>query len=134
MTWPRLTRTAAQAALWLVTILIGLSMFDAGIGKFQDAAGWQHWFVEVWGYPVWFRALIGGVEMAGAVLLLWPRVASYAAGGLIIVMIGALVTVTTKPTDLSWVDPLLNSVLLMIVLAGRWSVRSRIQVRPPQSG
>ena len=52
MPWPRWARFARPITLWLVTILIALTMFDAGIGKFQNAAGWQHWFVEVWAYEI----------------------------------------------------------------------------------
>lgn len=129
----RWARIAGQVALWLVTLLIALTMFDAGVGKFKNATGWQHWFVEVWGYPGWFRVFIGVGEIVGAVLLLWPRLASYAASGLIVIMLGAFVTVTTMPTDLSWFDPLFNATLLGIVLAGRWSARYRVPIRPSQS-
>ena len=129
----RFVGVAGRAALWLVTALAALVMFNAGLDKFTSAQGWQHWFTEVWGYPVWLRALVGVAESAGALLLLWPRTASYSAGALIVIMLGAFWTVTTKPSDLSAFDPALNTALLTLVLAGWWSRRYRLpgSHRPP---
>lgn len=62
--------------MWLLTVLIGLTRFEAGLGRFQHGAGWHHWLFESWGYPPWFCAFIGAAEIVGAVLLLWPLVAS----------------------------------------------------------
>ena len=45
-----------------------------------------------WGYPDWFRLVVGTVEVVSAVLLLLPRAAPYAAAALIVVMIGAVGT------------------------------------------
>lgn len=112
-----------RVALWVVTLLAAASIVDAGLGKFQSADGWQHWFVEVWGYPAWFRTFIGVAEIAGGILLVIPRTAPYAAVGLIIIMLGAFWTVTTKPADLSWFDPLFGIFLYSIVLAARWPWR-----------
>ncbi len=110
---------AGTALLWIVTILIGLSMVDAGYGKFESAEGWKHWF-ETWGYGARFATVIGVLEIGGGLFLLIPRTAPYAAAMLITIMAGALYTVTTKEADLSWFDPLFNMVLLGVVLAGRW--------------
>jgi len=132
------TRSIAKFAgltlLWLVSALTALQMLDAGWGKFESAEGWQHWMVEVWGYPSWFRTFIGLAEMAGGALVLWPRTASWAAAGLIVIMLGAFWTVTTKPSDLSSLDPVINIVLLLIVCVGWWSRRIRWPDRQsPQS-
>lgn len=116
MRWKRLARLTL---LWLVTAVAALTFAKAGYGKFTDAAGWQYWF-QRWGFAPWFATVIGVVELGGAVLLLVPIAAPYAAGLLMAVMLGALHTVTTKETDLSQVDPIINLVLLAVVLAGRW--------------
>lgn len=112
------------ALFWILLMLEVLSMATAGWGKFEHYDGWRHWF-ERWGYGAWFSPVIGVVEISGALLLLVPRVASYAAALLIVVMLGAFYTVTTKESDLSWVDPLVHIGLLAVVLAVRWPRRTR---------
>ena len=121
----RVLRVGGETLLWLVTAFVAMGLWDAGLGKFTSAAGWQHWFVDVWGYPTWFRAVIGLAEAGGAVLLLFPRIASYSAALLIVIMVGAFWTVTTKEADLSAVDPIVTAIVLAIVLAARWPRRYR---------
>lgn len=81
--------------LWLVTVWETFTIGIAGFAKFCSAEAWARWF-DSWGYPPWFMSLVGGVELAGAVLLLVPAIASYAASALTVVMLGALFTVVTK--------------------------------------
>ena len=114
----RIVRTAGLAGLWLVTVLVALWLVDQGWSKFEHGEGWRLWFTR-WGYPAWFVPVIGVMEIGGAVLLLVPRLAPYAAALLIGVLSGALYTVTTNETDLSWFDPLLGIVLLLTVLVAR---------------
>jgi len=133
MTRKRIARLAGLAALWLITLLESLSMIDAGWGKFESAAGWQHWFVT-WGYAAWFTTAIGIAEIGGGLLLLIPKVASYAALLLLGIMLGALYTVTTKTSDLSWVDPLVHATLLGLILLFRWRSRLRLRNAPTDDG
>lgn len=63
----------------------------AGLAKFDDGSGWSRAFAH-WGYPVWFRMLVGVVELAGAVLLLWPRTAAYGAACIAVIMLGGMGT------------------------------------------
>ncbi len=121
----RAFRIVGQTVLWLLTALVAMGLWDAGLGKFTSAAGWQHWFVEIWGYPTWFRSVIGVGEASGAVLLLPPATASYAAALLTVIMLGAFWTVTTKEADLSAVDPMVTAIVLLIVFAARWPRRYR---------
>ncbi len=123
MPYPRPVRIVGVILLWTVTILMAFNLGEHGLDKFQNAEGWQYWFAEVWRYPTWFRAFIGTAELGGAILLLWPRTASYAALGLIVIMLGAFWTVTTKQSDLSSFDPVFNALLLGIVVMGRWKHR-----------
>ena len=127
----------SRAAVWagvgwvafgLVLVLEVLSMGKAGLSKFQDAAGWQYWF-EQFGYPRPLAFVIGVVEMFGAALLLVPRLASYAALGLAVVMVGALQAVLTTDTDLGWFDPVLHLVMLGVIGGVRWPRRWR----PPET-
>jgi len=129
MTTPRAIRVVGRTGLWLVTAVATIALFEAGLDKFAAAAGWQHWFVDVWSYPTWLRASVGVAETGGALLLLWPRTASYSAGGLILIMLAAYWTVTTKPADLSAIDPLVNVELLAVVMIGWWPRRVRAPLR-----
>lgn len=45
-----------------------------------------------WGYPLWFMYLIGSIEAAGGMALLFRRVSALAAAGLALMMIGAVMT------------------------------------------
>ncbi len=83
-------RWALLALVWVVTILETLAMGLSGAAKFMGDA-WQQMFAA-WGYPVWFSYVVGVLEIGGALMLLVPRVAPFAAAGLIVVMVGALVT------------------------------------------
>jgi len=112
-------RIVGLVLLWLATVLASLTFAKAGYGKFADAAGWQYWFQQ-WGFAPWFATVIGVVELGGAILLLVPRLAPYAAVVLIAVMLGAFYTVSTNETDLSQVDPVINMLLAGIVLSARW--------------
>lgn len=123
-TLKRIARVVGLILLWMVTLLATAVMGKAGFGKFESTEGWQYWF-QRWGYAPWFVYVIGVAELGGALLLLIPRMASYAAALLIAVMIGAFITVSTNQTDLSAVDPVINSVILAVVLAGRWTSRWR---------
>ena len=122
MSAQRAVRITASIALWLITVLAALTLGKAGYGKFADAAGWQYWF-QKWGFSPWFATVIGIAELGGAAVLLIPKLAPYAATVLLAIMFGAFHTVTTKVTDLSAVDPIINIVLLTIVLIARWPQR-----------
>ena len=56
------------------------------------------------------KANRGAGEMLGALLLVVPRLASYAAGGLIVIMVGALATVLVHDSSLGPVTPIVNKI------------------------
>jgi uncharacterized membrane protein YphA (DoxX/SURF4 family) len=81
---------AKTAALWALTGLLACLFAFAGSTKFVSPDA-TRLFAE-FGYPDWFRVLIGVVEVGGALALLLPRTAFYAAGALAVVMVGAVFT------------------------------------------
>lgn len=123
-------RRLGWVALWIVTVLEVLSMGEAGLGKFESLDGWMYWFAR-FGYPPAFAPVVGAVEFVCAGLLLIPRIASYAALVLGVVMIGALEAVLTTETDLGWPDPVVHLVFLAIVGTARWRRRWRPRMRAP---
>ena len=86
----RAVRIAKTTAIWLVSIVSALMMILAGSGKITGGV-WTEIF-DGWGYPGWFRVLVGVAQVGGGLLLFIPRVAAYGAAILLIVMLGALGT------------------------------------------
>ena len=123
-------RRAGSMLFWTVMLLETLSMADAGLGKFQSLAGWQTWFTK-WGYGAWTAQVVGAVEILGAVLLFVPRLASYSASVLIVVMAVAAHTNAFKESDMSTFDPMLHMTFLTIILVVRWGRRWRGETARP---
>ena len=84
-------RIARTVFVWLATAYLVMVFVRAGVAKFSDGSGWARAFAA-WGFPVWFRVLVGGCEVLGAALLLYPRTAAYGAAMLALVMLGAMGT------------------------------------------
>jgi putative oxidoreductase len=82
---------AREVLLWLFALFLAHIFIRQGYAKFSDTSGWATAFRH-WHYPVWFRFLIGGLEVAGGALLLVPRLASAGALVIVAVMAGAMAT------------------------------------------
>ncbi len=84
------TSKVKSLALWIVTGLLACMFVFSGSMKFASAEMADH-FTQ-WGYPDWFRVLIGAIEIGAGLVLLIPRTALYAAVALGVVMVGAVAT------------------------------------------
>jgi len=82
---------AKNIATWVLTVLLAALFAFAGFTKVSGAVEVASAFMK-FGYPVWFSYIIGAIEIGCALLLFAPRVAAYAAGLLILVMFGAIVS------------------------------------------
>jgi uncharacterized membrane protein YphA (DoxX/SURF4 family) len=121
----RWLRIAREVLLWALSALLVVVFARAGWDKFDSASGWARAFT-FWGYPVWFRILIGALEVGAALLLLWPRTAAWGAAIILVVMLGGMGThvfVEHRPSRVT--SELGQLSFASIVLAGRW--RARIQ-------
>ena len=119
----RALRLGAEVLLWALALFLIYVFSRAGLDKFDDGSGWARAF-RFWGYPVWFRILIGAIELAAAALLLWPRTAAYGALLIVVVMLGGMgthVVVEGRPGRVT--SELGQLVFSSIVLAGRWRQR-----------
>jgi uncharacterized membrane protein YphA (DoxX/SURF4 family) len=124
----RAARIAAELLLWALSLLLIWVFTRAGLAKFDDGSGWARTFT-MWGYPVWFRMVIGGLELSAAALLLWPRTAAYGAMFIIVIMLGGMGThvfIEHRPARVT--SELGQLVFSSIVLAGRW--RRRVPISP----
>jgi uncharacterized membrane protein YphA (DoxX/SURF4 family) len=111
-------RVAKEVALWVICLFLVYVFLKAGGQKFSDTSGWARAF-RFWGFPTWFRILVGGVELGAALLLLHPRTASLGASMFVVVMLGGMGThiATGRPKQVtSEVFPL---TLATVVLVGR---------------
>jgi putative oxidoreductase len=76
--------------LWILSGLVALAFLGAGGAKLAGAAAMGELFDKV-GRGQWFRYFTGLLEVAGAIGLMIPRYAFYAAGLLVVVMVGAII-------------------------------------------
>lgn len=81
-------KTLKRVLLWAFSILMTLLFLNASVGKLVSHPNVLAMFRR-YGYPDNFHLLIGALEFMGAVAILIPRLASYGAGLLAIVMVGA---------------------------------------------
>ena len=77
--------------MWTVSVLLAVVFLFVGgtllLGGPRVVEGFKHF-----GYPGWFRFVIGILQVIGGVGLLIPRYAAIAASYLAIIMLGALIS------------------------------------------
>ena len=120
----RRLRLAGTIGLWALQVLLGALFVLVGTLKFGDPT-WPRNFAR-WGYPDGFYMVVGVLEALGGLLLFVPRLASYAAAMLGIIMIGASLTHFVHGEMRRVAPPLIYLALLAIVGASR----RRAAVRP----
>lgn len=86
-----IVRVLKTIGIWIPALLLVPIFVPSALDKFSDAGGWAAAFRH-WGYPDWFRVLIGVVELAGVALLILGRTAALGAILIIIVMLGGMAT------------------------------------------
>ena len=110
-----MTPKTKNTLAWVLSILGAAGYVMAGLPKVLGQAAASF---EGWGYPGWFSYLVGATEMSGGIGLLIPKLAKWAAIGLILVMLGAVYTEATN-SGLA-VRPLPWMVLAGLVAWLRW--------------
>ena len=111
---PRRPGRVATIALWVASVAVALLLLAAGLPKVLGQGGWGARFAN-WGYPSGFVGLIGAVEVAGAVMLLVPKVAVLGAAILGVVMLGAAGTHLVHGETPRIAMPALLCVLLALI-------------------
>jgi len=82
--------------LLVLCIILAIEFIPGGAFKFVSGETffgppYSVKFVN-WGYPAWFRFVVGAGEIFGAILLLLPRYRFYGAALLFIILTGAVIT------------------------------------------
>lgn len=80
-----------STTFWVLSLLMGLSFLAAGAAKFSGVEQIVQNFIR-WGYPVWFRYLVGVAEIVAGVAILVPRTRFYGAALATGLMVGGLGT------------------------------------------
>ena len=80
-----------QAAVWALSIALALIYIAAGLPKLGGFEPMLHRF-EALGFSADFLRGVGALEFLGAVFLLIPRAAFWAASGLMVIMFGSIAT------------------------------------------
>src|SRR3984893_10682166 len=87
---PATARKGRLITIWTLSGLVALAFIGAGGAKLAGVSVMVEMFDKV-GLGQWFRYFTGLLEVAGAIGLLIPRYAFYAAVLLGIVMVGAII-------------------------------------------
>jgi putative oxidoreductase len=108
---------ASRIAIWVVSVLLAFVFLMAGIPKLLGVEAHVRHFAR-WGYPDWFRVVVGAVETASAILLLIPRFASLGAVGIATIMAGATYTHVIRVPEEASRAPFTLSLLALAALVG----------------
>ena len=112
-------RIVKEVALWISALLLALVCLRSGWLKVTGNISWVRDFHR-WGYPDWFRIVIGIAELTAMALLLVPRFAIYGASLFAGVMLGAIFThYTHNETGRLPFNLLLLALSLVIAFARR---------------
>ena len=107
---------------WLLQVLLAVVMVGSGARKFTSPA-WERMF-RAWGYPDGFYLVIGAIEVIAGMGLLIPKIASYSALILAVVMAGAAGTHMLND-DRSIVGEIVFMSLAIAIAVVRWRDRMR---------
>ena len=125
----RRLRLAGTIGLWALQVLFGALFVVIGIAKFGDPT-WSRNFAR-WGYPDGFYMVVGVLEAVGGLLLFVPRLASYSAAMLGIIMIAASLTHFVHGEMHRVAPPLIYLAVLAIVgIARRRAAVRPVSMRP----
>jgi uncharacterized membrane protein YphA (DoxX/SURF4 family) len=108
---------ASRIAIWVVSVLLAFVFLMAGIPKLLGVEAHVQHFAR-WGYPDWFRVVVGAVETASAILLLIPRLAYLGAAGIATIMAGATYTHVIRVPEEASRAPFTLSLLALAALVG----------------
>jgi putative oxidoreductase len=110
------TRRIINLALWLAALFTAALFIVTGAAKLNGMMTDQF---SVWGYGASFALAIGMLEFIGAIGLLIPRTAGWAALGLSVVMLGAIGTHVAHGDYIAALVPVALLGLLGFILWGR---------------
>lgn len=115
-------------AVWILSGLLGLLYLFAGGTKLAGMQTHVEHFAR-WGYPDWFRLVVGTIEVVCGAALLVPGLAFYAAVALGMNMLGAIYTELFRGEPPRAAFPLVLLLLLAVVAYARRPAAMGLPVR-----
>lgn len=108
----------SKIAYWVLAVVLALAFGFAGFSKLSGNAMSVGMF-EHFGYPIFFMYFIGACELAGALGLVFgqiidARLPRLAAMGLLVIMLGAIVTHVLRDP----IEKMIPAVMLVVLLLG----------------
>jgi uncharacterized membrane protein YphA (DoxX/SURF4 family) len=85
------TKPGSSITTQIVAVLLALIFIALGAVRFYNAEEVGKQFA-LWGYPSWFVLVVGAVEIAMGLLILYPRTSWIGAAVLAVLMVGAVAT------------------------------------------
>jgi uncharacterized membrane protein YphA (DoxX/SURF4 family) len=122
---------AKEILFWMIALFLALVCLRSGLMKMPGVPGVEFWIRDFarWGYPEWFRIVIGIAELVSFLLLLIPRFAGFGALIFGSVMLGAIVTHATHGESgrLPFNLFLIALAAIVVYVRGlRWPLASRL--------
>jgi putative oxidoreductase len=120
---------ASKVVLWTGQILFACLFIFGGINKLFGLQEEMVRNFHALGVGVWFRELVGALELGGGALLLTPRLSGVGALILAAVMVGAIFThlYLQPPAFLAIFPAVIGSLLLLIARARRPETRKSLE-------
>lgn len=100
---------------YILLTLISIQFIAAAIPKLMGDTGAIEGF-RVIHLPIWFMYFIGAAEALGAIGLWIPRLSFWAASGLLIILLGAIITTAVFINVATATIPLVSAIILGIVV------------------
>jgi uncharacterized membrane protein YphA (DoxX/SURF4 family) len=96
----------------------------AGVPKLLGVQSHVQHFAT-WGYPDWFRLVVGAIEVCAAVLLIVPGMAHIGAAAIAVIMAGATYTHVIRVPEEAGRAPLTLTLLVLAAFVGYARHRER---------
>lgn len=107
----------------LLALVLAVVFFLTGGTKLIELPSHVANFAK-WNYPIWFMYVTGGIEVAAALLLIFPITRYYGATLIVFTMIGAILTHIRAS---EWF--FIGTPILLLIIALMISIRRMFQTR-----
>ena len=106
-----------RIAVRVLSVLLCVFFLMAGVPKLLGVEAHVQHFVT-WGYPDWFRLVVGAVEVCAAILVVVPGMAHIGASAIAVIMAGATYTHVIRVPEEADRAPFTMALMLLAAIVG----------------